>query len=166
MKSCFIYLTFSVLLIICYFEKKSAATAAAAKQTLKRDKPRFFIGPIAGDDGRQAQVPGMKMKLQITGGLVKGSYCRANSDTEVDLIGRVNRGNELMMIELADGETTGTFKGIVENAGNQLLKLSGNWTGGDKNTPCQFLVEEVREYPKGKAFEAITGKKLKIVALR
>jgi len=143
MKSCFIYLTCSILLLICCIEKKSASLIETTGRARDASKPRFFIGRIA-EHGDHSLLRPLKMKLQITSSFVKGSYSRANSGTEVDLVGSVNRENELVMIELANGKTTGTFMGILENGGNRLLKLSGVWTGVNGRNPYQFSVAEVR----------------------
>jgi hypothetical protein len=88
--------------------------------------------------------PTFRMQLQINESFVRGSYRPMNSKVDVELIGAVNSRKELILIESANGRTTGTFKGTLEDGDNRLLRLSGVWTGVNRSDPYYFLVDEVR----------------------
>lgn len=143
MKSFLIYLTLSTLLIICYCEKKYAGTEREAVFNESAVGSRFFVGRFARSEG-PSDDPTFRMQLQINDSFVRGSYRPVNSNVDVELIGAVNSRNELILIESANGKTTGTFKGTLENGGNRMLRLSGVWTGVDAVDPYYFLVDEVR----------------------
>jgi hypothetical protein len=143
MKSFLIYLTLSTLLIICYCEKKYAGSDRNPSINDRSAGSRFFVGRFALKKG-SSRYPTFRMRLQISDSFVKGSYRPVNSKVDVDLVGAVNSQNELILIESANGQTTGTFKGTLENGDNRLLRLSGVWTGVKTGEWYHFLVDEVR----------------------
>jgi hypothetical protein len=143
MKSFLIYLILSILLAICYCEKKYAGSNREAAFNQSAVGSRFFVGRFARKGGASAD-PTFRMQLQINDRFVKGSYRPVNSKVDVELIGAMNSRNELILIESANGRTTGTFKGTLEDGNNRLLRLSGVWTSISKSDPYYFLVDEIR----------------------
>jgi hypothetical protein len=143
MKSFLIYLTLSTLLVICYCEKRYAVSNRETPFNESAVGSRFFVGRFARSEG-PSDDPTFRMQLQINESFVKGSYRPMNSKVDVELIGAVNSRKELILIESANGRTTGTFKGTLEDGDNRLLRLSGVWTGVNRSDPYYFLVDEVR----------------------
>lgn len=140
MKSFLPYLIFSLLLVICYYEKRY--TCLAPKATLEKSftAPRLFEGKFVSLN----ESPSFQMHLYISNNFIKGSYRPANSKKDVDLFGAVSSENELILIGSADGKTTGTFKGTLENGSDRLLKLSGIWTNTNGGKLLSFSGSEVR----------------------
>ncbi|KAA0991276.1 hypothetical protein [Dyadobacter aurulentus] len=143
MKSFLNYLTFSLLLVVCYCVKKYTVLAQPRTKTEVSGRLRHFVGRFSTED-KPAAISPLQMSLHFSDNFIKGSYRHSNSQKEVELVGALNGENELIIIETSNGKTTGAFKGTFENGDNSLLRLTGIWSSVQSDHLRPFSLQEVR----------------------
>ncbi|GAB3925201.1 hypothetical protein [Larkinella terrae] len=143
MKPFFTYLTLSILFLTgSIFVTAQTKYTGTNRQLPPADSIRYFTGRFQ-PNGSFASVSTFQMQLRITDSFIKGSYRLAHSEIDVELVGAVSNQHELILIESANGKTTGAFKGMLEED-ESSLRLSGVWSNASNGKLRPFSVDEVR----------------------